>query len=317
MKKAFFILLAIFFLSAGSSLALFEIHNIKEGDMKSSGKLKFEPKIEYGRLFGTLTIYEKYDAEATVGVYSLNRRCDSIEVQKSFDTDNNALYSFEIPLDRIECSYRLNVTFKGERSPYMVCLNSYAEMQSIETAIVKRIVKGNVIELTDGRQVRLNDVFPPDPKGNEEKHIRSKPFRKPNGFFGHDRVKIEKELLIKVYQELMEYLKNTLEGKEVLLEYENGLRQNKHGQYMAYVFLPLDFNSNVRQDPESSEHIMTLNGRSRIFINGSIIKKGYSFFGPPSTTMDFCGNYRYRGTYDRSGASEHQRGLYFIKGWEI
>lgn len=112
-------------------------------------------------------------------------------------------------------------------------------------ALVRRVIDGDTIELTDGRKVRYIGLNTPETK-HPTKGVE---------WYGKEAAAFNKKLV---------------EGKRVSLEFDVQ-KKDRYGRLLAYVFVPL---STVRKLPEFKD--LKEKETPRIFVNAELVRLGYA-----------------------------------------
>lgn len=128
-----------------------------------------------------------------------------------------------------------------------------------QTFIVERMVDGEVIRLTNGREIRLIGIDVPESQPNDKARRLAEET-------GNDIQKI-----LSVGKKAMNFIEPLLEGKEVRLEFDKETVDTK-GRFWAYVY---DVGTYKGKTDSFAPPGYEMNG-DEIFINATIIKSGYA-----------------------------------------
>jgi micrococcal nuclease len=133
-------------------------------------------------------------------------------------------------------------------------------VQDAKTYVVKRVVDGDTLVLSNGQKVRLTGIDTPESKAN------------PKAIRDSQRSGQDIQTITHNGKEAADFVRQMIEGKEVRLEFDVQ-RHDRYGRELAYVY---DVET-LKFHPEfkTVQGLWTA-GNNEIFLNGSIIRSGYA-----------------------------------------
>jgi|CXWL01.1.fsa_nt_gi micrococcal nuclease len=146
------------------------------------------------------------------------------------------------------------------KEPTQSAKDPQSETVSVESLVVKRVVDGDTLILSNGEKIRLTGIDTP------ESHSNAKALR------DSERSGKDVEVITQEGREAAKFVRKLAEGKKIRIEYDVQKR-DRYGRLLVYAY---DIDT-LKENPQIRlPQGVVVSANREIFLNGSIIGSGYA-----------------------------------------